>query len=109
MRVAAAVALYRPLADAALAFLQSQRDGPGNDPGAMDRRPAHLSDTSASVYRTPRYRGTTLLRGLVPTGEHVDVSGGWFDAGDYLKFVETASFTDIALLYAAREYSRRVL
>jgi endoglucanase len=104
VRVASATALYRPLADAALAFLQSQRDGPETIPGAMHRQPSHLNDALASVYRMPNYRGSTLLGGLVPTGEHLDVSGGWFDAGDYLKFVETASFTDIALLYAAREY-----
>ena len=104
MRVAAAAALYRPLADAALAFLQSQRDGSETISGAMHRQPSHLSDASASVYRMPSYRGTTLLGALVPTGEHVDASGGWFDAGDYLKFVETASFTDVALLYTAREY-----
>jgi len=105
VRVASATVLYRPLADAALAFLQSQRDGPETIPGAMHRQPSHLSDASASVYRTPNYRGTALLGSLVPTGEHIDASGGWFDAGDYLKFVETASFTDVALLYAAREYS----
>lgn len=104
IRIAAAPALYRPLADAALAFLQSQRDGPETIPGAMRRRPSHLSDSSASVYRVPSYRGTALVGRLVATGEHVDVSGGWFDAGDYLKFVETASFADVALLYAAREY-----
>ena len=104
VRVASATALYRPLADAALAFLQSQRDGPETIPGAMRRQPSHLHDAAASVYRMPNYRGTTLLGGLIPTGEHADVSGGWFDAGDYLKFVETASFTDVALLYAAREY-----
>jgi endoglucanase len=104
VRVASAAALYRPLADAALAFLQSQRDGPETIPGAMHRRPSHLSDASASVYRTPAYRGVTLLGRLTATGERVDASGGWFDAGDYLKFVETASFTDVALLYAARKY-----
>ena len=57
---AAAAALYRPLADSALAFLQSQRDGPETILGAMHRRPSHLSDASASVYRMPSYRGTTL-------------------------------------------------
>jgi hypothetical protein len=104
VRVAPAAALYRPLADAALAFLQSQRDGPETIPGAMARRPSHLSDAAASVYRTPAYRGAVLRGRMVATGEHVDVAGGWFDAGDYLKFVETASFTDVGLLYAAREY-----
>jgi len=32
------------------------------------------------------------------------ISGGWFDAGDYLKFVETASFTDTLLLWTLRDY-----
>ena len=52
----------------------------------------------------PTYRGGKLLGKPLATGEHIDASGGWFDAGDYLKFVETASFTDVMLLYAAREY-----
>ncbi len=108
LRVAGAAPLYRPLADAALSFLRSQRDGPEVLPGTMRRRPSHLSDASAAVYRIPRYSAGALAGPLVATGEHVDVSGGWFDAGDYLKFVETASFTDIALLYTARDYSSGV-
>ena len=105
VRVAGAAGLYRPLADASLAFLQSQRDGPEVIPGAMHRASSHLADSSAAVYRVPRFRGNALAGPLRPTGEHVDASGGWFDAGDYLKFVETSSFTDIALLYTARDYS----
>ncbi len=108
VRVANPAGLYRALADGALSFLQSQRDGPEVIPGVMHRRPAHLSDSSASVYGIPRFHKNALAGPLVPTGEHVNVSGGWFDAGDYLKFVETASFTDVALLYAARDYSSGV-
>ena len=108
LRVAGAAPLYRPLADAALSFLSSQRDGPEVLPGRMHRRPSHLSDASAAVYRIPPYTAGALAGPLVATGEHVDVSGGWFDAGDYLKFVETASFTDVALLYTARDYSSGV-
>lgn len=104
VRVADAAALYRPLADGALSFLQSQRDGGEAIAGTMDRQPAHLDDARAMVYRVPRFHGTALAGRLVPTGRRVDVSGGWFDAGDYLKFVETASFTDVVLLYAARDY-----
>jgi endoglucanase len=104
VRIAPGAALYRPLADAAVAFLQSQRDGAEVISGPMRRRPAHLGDSSAAVYRAPSFRGDALASALVPTGERVDVSGGWFDAGDYLKFVETASFTDVALLYTARDY-----
>jgi endoglucanase len=87
VRVAGAAPLYRPLVGAALAFLQSQRDGPEVLRGPMRRRPSHLEDSSAAVYRIPRYRGTELAGPLTPTGERVDVAGGWFDAGDYLKFV----------------------
>jgi hypothetical protein len=104
VRIAGAAPLYRPLADAALAFLQSQRDGPDVLPGRMRRRPAHLNDASAMVYGVPRYRGIALAGPLTPTGVRVDVAGGWFDAGDYLKFVETASFVDVALLYTARDH-----
>lgn len=100
--------LYRPIADAALAFLQSQRDGPDVTPGVMHRQPSHLDDANAMVYRTPTYRGAQLVGHLVPTGVRRDVAGGWFDAGDYLKFVYTASFTDILLLYTARDYSSGV-
>lgn len=108
VRVAGAAALYRPLAGGALNFIQSQRDGAETIPGPMRRQPSHLSDAYAAVYKTPRFKGTALAGPLVPTTEHVDVAGGWFDAGDYLKFTETASFTDVALLYALRDYAAGV-
>jgi endoglucanase len=103
--IASPSALYRPLADAALAFLQSQRDGPETISGPMRRRPAHLSETSAQVYGAPRFHGTDLVAAPAPDGETVDAAGGWFDAGDYLKLTETASFIDAVLLYTARDYA----
>lgn len=105
VRIASPASLYRRLADGALAFLQSQRDGPEVIPGRMGRKAAHLGDASATVYRVPRYRNGALTGPPTPTGEHLDVSGGWFDAGDYLKLTETASFVDVALYYAARDYA----
>jgi hypothetical protein len=66
--------------------------------------PSHLRDASAAVYAQPDYRGITLLRALVPTEARIDASGGWFDAGDYLKFVQTASFTDVTLLFTLRSF-----
>jgi endoglucanase len=104
LRVRTAATLYEPLTADALSFLADQRDGPEQLPGPLDRRPSHLRDASATVYAPPRYHGTTLLGGLDPTGAHIDASGGWFDAGDYLKFVETASFTDSVLLFTLRSF-----
>jgi endoglucanase len=102
--VAAGRALYKPLTAYALNFLQAQRDGPEVMPGPLHRVPAHLRDREAAVYSQPTYNGETLIGGLTPTGVHVDAAGGWFDAGDYLKFVQTASFTDAVLLFTLRTY-----
>jgi hypothetical protein len=105
VRVGAASAMYAPLAADAIAVFQSQRDGPNVIPGPMDRRPAHLLDASAGVYGIPRYDANNNLLGtLAPTGATVDASGGWFDAGDYLKFITTASFADSVLLFTARQF-----
>ena len=103
-RVRRAALLYAPLVAGSVGFLQAQRDGSQVIPGPLGRRPAHLSDASATVYATPRYRGMRLIAPLRPTAVIRDVLGGWFDAGDYLKFTETTSFTDSLLLFAIREY-----
>lgn len=105
LRIGDAAALYRPLAGAALGFLQSQRDGAGVIPGPMHRQASHLDDVSALVYTVPRYNAAGVLASAPkPTGASADVEGGWFDAGDYLKFVTTASFTDSVLLFTARQF-----
>jgi len=107
-RVGPAGSLYSGLAAAAVSFFAEQRDGPGVIAGALGRRPSHLHDASAAVYATPSYRGRRLLGTLHPTGPRVDVSGGWADAGDYLKFVETASFSDALMYFTLRQYPRGV-
>lgn len=102
--VASGSALYAPLVDHALHFLQTQRDGPNVIRGTLGREPAHLNDAHASVYAIPRYADGLLAGPLRPTGQTVDLTGGWFDAGDYLKYSGTAAFTDAALLFTLREY-----
>ncbi|HEY8867173.1 MAG TPA: glycoside hydrolase family 9 protein [Solirubrobacteraceae bacterium] len=104
IRVAPAAALYGPLAAREVSFLQAQRDGPDVIAGALGRVPAHLFDARATLYAVPRYRGLRLAQRLIPAGGETDVSGGWSDAGDYLKFAETASFTDVMMLFSLREY-----
>jgi len=102
-RVGSAAQLYAPLLANALFFYQAQHDSPTVNAAVLDRQPSHLADATASVYATPSFTNGALASGLTRVGGPVDVAGGWFDAGDYLKFVETASYTDAILLLAARD------
>lgn len=96
-------ALYGPLADNAVAFYRAQRDGADVDPDILARKPSHLQDGKAKAYAPLRYKGYRLVEKPEAVGGSRDVSGGWFDAGDYLKFVATASFVDTALYLAVRD------
>jgi len=104
-KVAAAGDLFGPLVAANVRFFQAQRDGADIVPSVMNRKPAHPSETHATVYELPRYdeAGTELQGTLRPVGDPVDVSGGWFDAGDFLKFTHTAAYSTTALLLAERD------
>jgi endoglucanase len=86
----------------ALAFFQEQHDGRHVRPGLLDRKPAHLNDAHATVYETPEYVDGRLARPLVSVGT-TDVEGGWFDAGDYIKFVHTAAFVEVPMQLALRD------
>lgn len=99
-----AAAAYRGLVANAVRYFQAQRDGPDVIPGTLRPQPSHLRDSAAAVYPTPKYRGDRLTGPLRPLGGTVDAAGGWFDAGDYLKFVQTASFDEIMLQFALRDY-----
>ena len=102
--VAVASKLYAPLAADSVRFFQAQRDGPDVIPGALNRAPSHLFDAQAIAYQPPTYRGLQLVGSLHPTGAVVNVLGGTFDAGDYLKFVETSSFDDALELFTLRDF-----
>jgi hypothetical protein len=96
--------LFRRPADDAAGFFGTQRDGADVVPGELDRKPSHLNDRMAKVYDRPVFTGpdTDEIAGnLTKIGGPVDVEGGWFDAGDFLKFTHTAAFAD-TLLWAAR-------
>ncbi len=103
--IGAAAALYAgPLANA-LSFYENERDGPEYIPSALRTAPAHLNDEHASVYATPAVNGAGGFKGdLTSLGETIDASGGWWDAGDYLKFVQTTSYTVDLLLAGVRDF-----
>lgn len=90
------------------AFLAEQRDGPDVVPGRLDRQPSHLTDRRAIVYQPPVFKGPgtdVIAAPLVPlagVGPR-NVAGGWFDAGDYLKFTQTASYALDDMLLAQRD------
>jgi endoglucanase len=103
--IGAPASLYeRPLANA-LSFYENERDGPQYIPSPLRSAPAHLNDQTASVYATPNVNRNGAFKGdLAPTGETIDASGGWWDAGDYLKFVQTTSYTVDLLLAGVRDF-----
>jgi len=103
--------LFGTLLQSGVAFDQTQRDGRHVIPGRLHRRPSHLHDGHATVYRWPHMaRGSDLItdRRLHPLGgPTVDVSGGWFDAGDYLKFTHSTAYNDVLLFTSARLLGHR--
>jgi hypothetical protein len=85
---------YDGLQETVLNFFLSQRCGQGNRYAGGD---CHLGPGS----------GTSRMDGRVVGGPHdkalIDVSGGWHDSGDYIKFMVTTGWTCENLLLAYRE------
>ena len=76
--------VYDGIVDSLLLFLKVQRCGPTNP---ILRDECHL-------YDSPRLVGDPNFTGAV------DVTGGWHDAGDYIKFLNTTAVTTYMLLFA---------
>ena len=97
--------LYRmPLANS-LSFYENERDGPEFIPSALRTAPAHLNDEHAITYLTPTVNEEGEFKGeLESLGETIDAAGGWWDAGDYLKFVQTTSYAVDLQLIGVRDF-----
>ncbi|WP_433375789.1 glycoside hydrolase family 9 protein [Actinoplanes sp. CA-142083] len=96
--------LFGPLARDSVEYFQAHRDGANQVSTLWRRQPSHLADRAATVYETPAFdnRGR-LSRDLAAADGPVDVEGGWFDAGDFLKFTHTTAYALIAMLIAQRD------
>jgi len=74
-------------------------------PQTLRPAPSHLNDAHANVYRPPEHNFILRIKGdLQGTGAVTDVEGGWWDAGDYLKFVHTTSFAEALMLAGVRDF-----
>src|SRR5437667_6794862 len=99
-----------PLANS-LFFYQNERDGPNFIASPLRTAAGHVNDQSATVYITPSTNNNGRFSGdLKPVSPAtvIDASGGWWDAGDYLKFVQTTSYTLGVLLIRARDFPNQM-
>src|SRR5215467_14286570 len=102
--------LYATPLGNSLYYYQNERDGANFIVTQLRTAAGHVNDQTASVYLTPnvnkngRFSGDLTLASPTP----VDASGGWWDAGDYLKFVQTTSYTVDLMLAGVRDFPNQM-
>jgi len=106
------VTLYSGLLLNTRFFYETERDGPNYIPNALRSAPGHLNDASAAAYQTPPLDSNDLIasvgKPLTPTGAVLDASGGWWDAGDYMKYVETVSYAAALQEIGIRDFPQQM-
>jgi len=104
-RIGSSEQLYSQGLANALNFYQNQRDGQHFIKTPLRTAAGHLNDQHAAVFSSPQFDADdNILADLQPVGGTIDASGGWWDAGDYLKFVETHSYTVALMLVGVRDF-----
>lgn len=107
--VGTAKQLYAQALSNTLSFYQNERDGQNFIPSPLRTAPGHLNDVSATPYASPQFDDDdNILGNLQPVGAPFDASGGWWDAGDYLKFVQTHSYTVALMLIGIRDFPKQM-
>ena len=103
--------LYSGLLLNTLFFYQTQRDGPNFVPNALRNKPGHLKDKNTLVYLTPPLDDNDFINNVPPKPPlvsaglpNIDASGGWWDAGDYTKYIETISYTAALMEIGVRDF-----
>jgi endoglucanase len=101
--------LYSTALSNALNFYQNERDGSDFIRTPLRTAAGHLNDRHAAVFDSPSFDSNDLILGnLQPAGFSIDASGGWWDAGDYLKFVQTHSYTVGLMLIGIRDFPKQM-
>ena len=107
--------LYSGLLLNTLFFYETERDGKNFIPNALRTAPGHLKDANASVFATPPLDANDFINNVPPTPPlvaanlpNIDASGGWWDAGDYLKYVQTVSYTVALMEIGVRDFPNQM-
>jgi len=104
--------LYPGLLLNTLWFYETERDGPNYIPNALRTAAGHLNDESATVYDTPPLNANDLITTtgtpLTSAGAVINGAGGWWDAGDYMKYVETTSYTVALMEIGIRDFANQM-
>lgn len=103
--------LYPGLLLNTLFFYETDRDGRNFIPNALRTEAGHLKDENAHVNEAPRLDSNDFIDNkppappLVSANEpNIDAAGGWWDAGDYMKYVETTSYTAALMQIGIRDF-----
>ena len=107
--------LYPGLLLNTLFFYETQRDGAEFVQNGLRSEPGHLKDKHARIYDTPPLDGSDDIDNVPPAPPLLstnqpphDVSGGWWDAGDYEKYVETVSYTAALMQIGVRDFPNQM-
>jgi endoglucanase len=92
-----------------LYFYENERDGTNFIPTPLRPAAGHLNDAKGTVYSSPAFDDDdNIIGSLAPTGATVNAEGGWWDAGDYLKFVQTESYVVAMMLAGVRDFPEQM-
>ena len=107
--------LYPGLLLNSLFFYQTERDGSDYIPNALRTAPGHLKDRDAVRYKIPPLDDDGNINWTPPKGPeqkaglpNTDVEGGWWDAGDYMKYVSTTSYTVGLMETGVRDFPKQM-
>jgi len=113
-KIDSATNVYTSALDNSLYFYQNERDGQNFVATPLRTAAGHLNDQSATAYVTPNMNSSGRFSGdLTPAtfnGASVtlDAMGGWWDAGDYMKFVQTHSYLMAMMLVGIRDFPNQM-
>ena len=107
--------LYSGLLLNTLFFYETERDGPNYIRNALRSAPGHVKDEDAKRYLPPPLDGDDYINNPPPTPplvpsrlKNIDASGGWWDAGDYTKYVANITYVTALMEIGVRDFPKQM-